>query len=85
MTIIWLLVTGLVIGVVARLVVPGRQRVGLLLTTLLGVVGSLGGAYLVGAADPGLGVLGRFVVAVAVAALLIAMVDGAVGRRRRGW
>jgi uncharacterized membrane protein YeaQ/YmgE (transglycosylase-associated protein family) len=85
LTILWLLLTGLVVGVLARLAVPGRQHVGLLLTTLLGVLGSLGGAYLVGAADPSLGTAGRFVVAVAVAALLVAVVDGAFGRRRRGW
>lgn len=36
---------GLVVGLIARLLVPGRQAMGMLATILLGVVGSLvGGA-----------------------------------------
>lgn len=32
---------GLVIGLLARALIPGRQRMGLVLTTLLGIAGSL--------------------------------------------
>ncbi len=41
------IVAGLVIGALARLVKPGRQRLGLLATLLLGLVGSVIGAVLV--------------------------------------
>jgi uncharacterized membrane protein YeaQ/YmgE (transglycosylase-associated protein family) len=37
------LVTGLVIGGLGRLVVPGRQRIGWLFTILIGLLGAAGG------------------------------------------
>ena len=37
------IVAGLVVGLIARLLVPGRQPLGILGTTALGVVGALGG------------------------------------------
>jgi uncharacterized membrane protein YeaQ/YmgE (transglycosylase-associated protein family) len=37
---IWTLIIGLVIGFVARFLLPGRDEMGLLATMLLGVVGS---------------------------------------------
>ena len=47
---------GLIIGAVARLLVPGRQPMGMLMTMLVGVVGSLAGGLLAwaltGADDP---------------------------------
>lgn len=43
---LWLLVVGLIGGFVARLVVPGRDPMGILGTILLGVVGSFIGGFL---------------------------------------
>lgn len=43
--IVWLLV-GLIAGAVARLLVPGRDPMGLLGTLLLGLAGSLVGGFL---------------------------------------
>jgi uncharacterized membrane protein YeaQ/YmgE (transglycosylase-associated protein family) len=40
MGIIWTLVLGLVIGLVAKLVHPGKENMGLIMTILLGVAGS---------------------------------------------
>jgi len=37
---------GLVVGAIARLAYPGRQRMGLLMTMLLGVIGSLVGGLI---------------------------------------
>lgn len=34
------IVTGLVVGLIARAIVPGRQNLGILLTIVLGVVGA---------------------------------------------
>jgi uncharacterized membrane protein YeaQ/YmgE (transglycosylase-associated protein family) len=40
------MVAGLIIGAVARLLVPGRQGIGILLTIVLGIVGAFIGGYL---------------------------------------
>lgn len=45
-TILGWMLFGLIIGALARLVVPGRQRMGLLMTMLLGIVGSFVGGFL---------------------------------------
>jgi uncharacterized membrane protein YeaQ/YmgE (transglycosylase-associated protein family) len=46
MSIIWWLIVGLIAGAVARLVVPGRDPLGLIGTLLLGLAGSLIGGFL---------------------------------------
>jgi len=46
MTIIAWLVIGLIAGLLARLIVPGRDPMGLLATLVLGLVGSFVGALL---------------------------------------
>ncbi|MGZ6071289.1 MAG: GlsB/YeaQ/YmgE family stress response membrane protein [Myxococcaceae bacterium] len=46
MGIITMIVIGLVAGLIARAVVPGRQSMGVLATMLLGVVGSFVGGLL---------------------------------------
>ncbi len=40
------IVCGLVVGLCARLLVPGRQSMSLLMTTLLGIAGALVGGFL---------------------------------------
>jgi uncharacterized membrane protein YeaQ/YmgE (transglycosylase-associated protein family) len=78
------IIAGLVIGALARLIKPGRQRLGLLATLLLGVVGSLIGgvvANLLGTGDIfELNIIG-FIVAVIAAVLLIGVAEGMSGRR----
>ena len=44
--IIWLIVLGLIVGLVARLLVPGKQPMGWVATVLLGIVGSYVGGTL---------------------------------------
>ena len=41
----WML-CGLIVGLMARLLVPGRQNMGLLLTMVLGIVGAVVGGFL---------------------------------------
>jgi len=41
--ILWSLIVGFVIGLVARAIVPGANKMGLLATTVLGILGSLVG------------------------------------------
>ena len=83
--IIGLLVVGLIIGALARLIKPGRQRLSLLATLALGVVGALIGgvvASLLGTGDIfELNVLG-FIVAVVAAVLLVGAAEGMSGKSR---
>ena len=44
--IIWLVILGLVVGLIARLLVPGRQPMGWIATALLGIAGSYVGGTL---------------------------------------
>ena len=87
MQILGLIVVGLIIGALARLIKPGRQRLSILATLLLGVVGALIGgvvASLLGTGDIfELNVLG-FIVAVIAAVLLIGVAEGVSGGRSRG-
>jgi uncharacterized membrane protein YeaQ/YmgE (transglycosylase-associated protein family) len=46
MGIIAFLIIGLIAGLIARAILPGRQSMGLLATTLLGMVGSLVGGLI---------------------------------------
>lgn len=78
------IIAGLVIGALARLFKRGKQDLSLLMTLLLGLVGSvIGGlvANLLGTGDIfELNALG-FVVAVIAAVLLIGVFEGAASRR----
>ena len=44
-TIIGALVVGLIVGVLARLVMPGKQNIGVIMTVLLGAIGSFLGTW----------------------------------------
>ena len=81
-------VAGLVIGLLARLVLPGKQKIGLLWTLALGVVGSvIGGvvANLLGSGDVmELNVLGFIVAVLAAVALLAAAERSGIGAAGAG-
>lgn len=49
MSIIWMLIIGLVVGAVAKFIMPGKQGGGIFVTMLLGMAGSLVAGYLGGA------------------------------------
>lgn len=67
----WLVLTGLIIGGLGRLVLPGRQNIGWLPTALIGIAASLLGGILANAFDAGWII--RFLVAIALAALGITL------------
>lgn len=46
MSILWTLLIGFVIGLVARFLKPGRQKLGFILTTVLGIVGAFVGTFI---------------------------------------
>ena len=68
--IVWLLI-GLVIGALARLLVPGRQHIGIIMTILIGIVAALvGGIVTTAILGAGHTVI-TFIVALVAAALLV--------------
>jgi len=38
---VWMALVGFVVGLIARAILPGSQSIGIILTTILGIVGSL--------------------------------------------
>jgi uncharacterized membrane protein YeaQ/YmgE (transglycosylase-associated protein family) len=72
------LVAGLIIGLLARLILPGRQRIGLLWTLALGVIGSLIGGTIANALRSGsiweLNFVG-FVAAVGASVIVLAVAE----------
>ena len=46
MHILWTIIIGFVIGLVAKLLMPGRDPGGFIITTLLGIAGALVANYL---------------------------------------
>jgi len=79
MQILGLILIGIVIGVIARLVMPGRQRIGALVTVLLGICGAVIGGAIANAMGEGdifeLNFIGT-IVGIVAAVLLIALADG---------
>ena len=84
--IIGLIIVGAIIGVLARLIKPGRQRLGMVATVLLGIVGALIGGVVASFLGTGgifeLNIIG-FVVAVVAAFLLVGVAEGMSGRSRK--
>ncbi|HSC73587.1 MAG TPA: hypothetical protein VLB89_05425 [Gaiellaceae bacterium] len=70
-SLLWLVATGLVVGALGRLVLPGRQDVSLLATALIGIAASLLGGILANLFD--VGWLIQFIVAVLLAAVGITL------------
>ena len=81
------LVFGLVVGILARLIVPGRQNMGILMTLLLGVVGSVIGGVVANALGTGdvweLNFLGAVVAIISAAVLILIGERVAAGGRSR--
>ena len=85
--ILGLIVVGLIIGALARLIKPGKQRMSILATLLLGVVGAIIGGVIGGLLNDNtnifeLNVLG-FIIAVVAAVLLVGVAEGLSGRSNR--
>jgi uncharacterized membrane protein YeaQ/YmgE (transglycosylase-associated protein family) len=84
--ILGLVVVGLIIGALARLLKPGRQRMSILATMLLGVVGAIIGGLIADWLDVGsiteLNFWG-FLFALLAAVLLSGVAEGVAGGRHR--
>lgn len=86
MQILGLILIGIVIGVIARVVIPGRQHIGVLMTVLFGIGGALIGGTIASEIGEGdifeLNFIGT-IFGVIAAVLLIAAAEGlGVGDRR---
>ncbi len=84
MHLLWSLIVGLVVGAIAKLLMPGRDPGGIIITMLLGVAGAVL-ARLLGSAigiyhrgDHGPGIIASIIGAV----ILLAIYRAVVGRRR---
>jgi uncharacterized membrane protein YeaQ/YmgE (transglycosylase-associated protein family) len=83
-SIIGSIIAGIIVGILARLVLPGRQNISMLITIILGILGALIGWWIAGL----LGVQStsgidwiRWIISVVVAAILI-VVYGSITARR---
>ena len=79
---VWMAIVGFVVGLIARAILPGDQKLGLILTTVLGIVGSFAAGYIGQAlgwyqAGDGAGLIGAV-----VGAIIILFIWGALTRRR---
>jgi uncharacterized membrane protein YeaQ/YmgE (transglycosylase-associated protein family) len=86
MSFIWAIIAGLIIGLIARAILPGRQNIPIWLTIILGVIGAIIGnalASLLGVEDTkGIDWI-RHIAQIAAAAGLIAVVAPLWAKRAR--
>lgn len=68
-TILALIITGLIVGLLGRLALPGKDPIGIVWTILLGIAGALIAGLVAGAL--GLGGILQFILAIIAAALLL--------------
>jgi uncharacterized membrane protein YeaQ/YmgE (transglycosylase-associated protein family) len=84
MEIIGVIIAGAIIGALAKLVMPGKQAGGIIITIVLGIIGVIIGYYLAAAlgveATNGIDWI-RWIISIIVAVVLIA-IYGAVTSRR---
>jgi uncharacterized membrane protein YeaQ/YmgE (transglycosylase-associated protein family) len=83
MSILWTLIVGLIVGALAKLVMPGRDPGGFIITILLGIAGAFLGGWIDHAlgwyeAGEGPGII----VSVIGAIILLAIYRAVIGRRR---
>lgn len=81
---LWILF-GLVVGVIAKLLTPGRDPGGFVVTTLLGVAGALLGGFVgrVIGLYPSYQSSGGFFMAILGAIVILAIYNATLGRRAR--
>ena len=83
MNILWMILLGLIAGALAKLIMPGKDPGGIIVTILLGIGGSLLGGFLanalnLGDGDSTVGLIGSVIGAI----ILLAIYRAVAGRRR---
>ena len=79
---IWWLVVGLIAGALAKLIMPGKDPGGCIVTILLGIAGAFVGGFLAGLFGLGTGGPAGIIGATIGAIILLAIYRMFVGRRR---
>jgi len=85
MSILWIIITGAVIGALARLFMKGDQNMGILWTIILGAAGAAVGWLItsaLGVAETGGGDWIRWAISIVLAILFISLYLGATRGRR---
>ena len=86
-TIISAIIAGLIVGALARLVMPGKQNISILMTILLGILGSAAGSWLYTALSGKSNTKGidwiALILGVIIAAILISIYLAMTGRKNR--
>lgn len=82
MGIISMIVVGFIVGLLARAIMPGEQKLGIIMTIILGIVGSLVAGYLGAAlgfyqAGEGAGWIGSI-----IGAIIVLFIYGLVTKKR---
>jgi uncharacterized membrane protein YeaQ/YmgE (transglycosylase-associated protein family) len=79
------IVFGIVVGALARLVLPGKQHLSIVATLLIGLAGSVIGGVIANALGTGdifeLNILGSIVAIISAAVLILVIDKGTAGRR----
>ncbi|GAA0240592.1 hypothetical protein GCM10009527_041520 [Actinomadura nitritigenes] len=83
LTILWFIIAGAVIGALARLIVPGRNPIGILLTIGVGIVGAILGGMIASALGAGWFI--ALVFAVVIAAIGVAALTSLNSRGGGRW
>lgn len=74
-----LIIIGAIVGALARLIKPGPQPMGILVTILIGIVGAFVGNYIGERISPDNTM--HWILSVVVAIILVSIYAGATGRR----
>lgn len=82
MEILWMLVIGLIAGAIAKLIMPGKDPGGIIVTMLLGVAGAFVGGWLGAMVGVGPGGPAGLIGAIIGAVILLAIYRLVAGRRR---
>jgi uncharacterized membrane protein YeaQ/YmgE (transglycosylase-associated protein family) len=83
MSIIWTIIIGFIVGIIAKFIMPGRNEPsGFILTTILGIIGAVVATYLGQAigwyrADEGAGFIGAV-----IGAIVVLFIWGLISGRR---
>jgi uncharacterized membrane protein YeaQ/YmgE (transglycosylase-associated protein family) len=82
MDIILMIIFGLVVGVIAKLLMPGKDPGGIIVTIVIGVLGSLVGGFLFNAIGIGSGERYAGLIGSVIGAILLLIIYRMIVRRR---
>lgn len=83
MNILWMIIFGAIVGAIAKLIMPGKDPGGFIVTIILGILGSIVGGFVLGVLIPGRAASERagWIGSILGAIVLLAIYRLIVGRR----